>query len=70
MYKLFTSYIDCGPPAIDRGSASAPNGTLYGSVANVTCNDGYNFTGTAQSFICMNSGWAGDVKCGEVGGYN
>lgn len=47
---------------INNAVVGYPNGTLNGSVAEVTCNEGYNQTVTSE-YICMEPGWNGDITC-------
>jgi hypothetical protein len=39
------SFPDCGSVSLDNGTVLAPEGTTYGSMAYVTCNDDYVLDG-------------------------
>ncbi|XP_046376518.2 sushi, von Willebrand factor type A, EGF and pentraxin domain-containing protein 1-like isoform X1 [Haliotis rufescens] len=66
--------IDCGPPTILNNSTTASTSTTYGSVADYTCNIGYNFSGSSDRASCNADGFWGGlmglcqiVDCGVPG---
>ncbi|KAH3735246.1 hypothetical protein DPMN_041709 [Dreissena polymorpha] len=53
---------DCGNPSTDNGRVIPVNGSLFGAIAKVTCNSGYNSTGDAE-LVCGHPGWMGSAVC-------
>ena len=45
--SLLKLHLDCGDPAPNNGQSDTPEGTTLGSVAGVSCNDGYVLSGDA-----------------------
>ena len=58
--KLFS---DCGNPAPDNGQSDTPEGTTYGSVAGVSCNDGYVLSGDAILTCKSGPQWSDNSTC-------
>ena len=57
--------VDCGtPPGIDNGSVQSSS-TVFGGVANYTCDTGYRLASGDSQRICMSNGeWSNeDIKC-------
>ncbi|XP_053398307.1 CUB and sushi domain-containing protein 1-like [Mercenaria mercenaria] len=53
---------DCGDPAPSNGGASTVSGTTLGETATVTCDSGYDLTGSS-TLTCTDSGWDGTPIC-------
>lgn len=67
MYLLSYFFADCQIATILNGAADLTNGTTYGTVAPVTCEDGYNLTG-ANAISCLETGlWSSDAACVIIG---
>ena len=47
--------LDCGGVTISNGQVTFIASTEYNAVATLTCNDGYNLTGTDE-IICSDTG--------------
>ena len=53
---------------VDNGNVDLSSGTLFGESVTVTCNDGYDISGTA-TWTCADSGWDATASC-EIQGNN
>ncbi|XP_030586258.1 complement decay-accelerating factor isoform X2 [Archocentrus centrarchus] len=54
---------DCGqPPPVEHMNFDTSSGTLYGAVLKVTCDKGYQISGTSYK-RCFALGWSGKAKC-------
>ena len=64
---MFIIVIDCGPlPAPDNGEVEL-SGTIFTSVANYSCNEGYILNGTQTRFCTIAETWSGvEPVCGTL----
>ena len=53
---------DCGIPVVENGKVDYPSGTLLDQSLTVTCNSGYDISGTA-TWTCADSGWDANATC-------
>ena len=61
LYLFFPTAVDCGPldPPMD-GSVTL-TGTVFGSVATYSCNDGFGLEGEETRECQANSQWSGEA---------
>lgn len=64
----FLCFTDCGIPVVENAQIIVSNGTVNGSVAEVTCNEGYSQSGSSV-ITCLDDGWNYDVACEIQGKY-
>lgn len=61
---IYVSFVlDCSIPTPLNGIVSLPNGNTYGSVAMVSCKNGYTLVGDALITCQLNSSWSSTPSC-------
>lgn len=53
---------DCGDPSPTNGIANTPAGTTFDETATISCNPGYDVSGSS-TLICLDSGWNDTATC-------
>lgn len=60
-------FVDCGDPAPGNGSSNTPDGTVYGAVALVKCDTGFDLGGDTL-VSCLDGGtWSSNATCSIKG---
>ena len=59
----FHCLTDCGHPSIRDNTTFIYNSTTYGSRLRVTCDEGFNLTGSAKSKCLASGSWSKIARC-------